>query len=67
MGFNIQSMATFWLRVIFMGFFLYNSIRLQQNEMQYKILSELFAGETIGRKKERAAQEEGWTNLQGQP
>jgi hypothetical protein len=49
-------MATFWLRVIFMGFFLYNSIRLQQNEMQYKILSELFAGETIGRKKERAAQ-----------
>jgi hypothetical protein len=47
-----------------MGFFLYNSIRLQQNEMQYKILSELFTGESIGRKKERAAQA---LHTQGQP
>ncbi len=60
----ISPWATSRLRVIFMGFFLYNSIRLQQNEMQYKILSELFAGETIGRKKERAAQKTPtWTAL----
>jgi hypothetical protein len=50
-GNDNQSMATFWLRVIFMGFFLYNSIRLQQNEMQYKIRSELFAGESMAGKR----------------
>jgi hypothetical protein len=33
-GLNIQSMVNSRLRVIFMGFFTYNAIKLQQNEMQ---------------------------------
>jgi len=33
-GFNIHTMATSWLQVIFIDIFLYKLIKLQRNEMQ---------------------------------
>jgi hypothetical protein len=50
-SFNIHSITTSRLLDIFMGFLLYNSIKLQQNEMQQKYSSKLFIGESIGGEK----------------